>query len=121
MASLNSFFVLFAATLLLLFGHVSAASAGTQTAGSTLGVKWYAGFLPVPIGGCTGESSQMFYWYFPSTQNPSKTTVYLEGGPGIPSTFSVFYGPGPFRLQSLVPPNYVPPNANQYEVLLNNN
>ncbi|CAG2168641.1 unnamed protein product, partial [Oppiella nova] len=52
----------------------------------------YSGFLTVD----DRFNSNMFFWFFPSFKNPktSPVVVWLEGGPGISSLFSLFtFGP----------------------------
>ncbi len=47
--------------------------------------------------------SNMFYWLFPAQLAPwdsAPLILWLEGGPGIPGTFQVFGGMGPYRANS---------------------
>ena len=55
------------------------------------------GYAPVQ-----GGQSSMFYWFFPThdTNPDAPLILWLEGGPGDPGLLGVFFGPGPFRLNS---------------------
>lgn len=43
----------------------------------------------------------MFFWLFPSRQNPDKDPliIWLTGGPGCSSELAIFFENGPMRLE----------------------
>ena len=45
-------------------------------------------------------NGELFYWFFQTTNANAPIIVWLEGGPGIPSSFQVFYGMGPYRISN---------------------
>ncbi len=63
----------------------------------------------IQINETTG--SNMFYWLFPSQEADAKIApliLWLEGGPGMPGTFQIAAGMGPYRIvnNTLVPNEY---------------
>ncbi|VVC29668.1 Serine carboxypeptidase, serine active site,Serine carboxypeptidases, histidine active [Cinara cedri] len=62
----------------------------------TMAVKSCAGFLTVDAE----RGSNMFFWFFPAKNNTADAPVllWLQGGPGASSLYSVFNEHGPFRV-----------------------
>ncbi|CAK0871127.1 unnamed protein product, partial [Prorocentrum cordatum] len=58
------------------------------------GIRSHSGLVPVPRGG------SLFYWYFvpPSRNSSAPLVLFLQGGPGAPSMFSVLWEMGPVTL-----------------------
>jgi vitellogenic carboxypeptidase-like protein len=56
----------------------------------------YAGFFTVDAA----KASNMFFWHFPSLDSNPKAPllIWLQGGPGASSMFSLFHEIGPFEL-----------------------
>ena len=56
----------------------------------------YAGFFTVDAS----TASNMFFWHFPALNGDSKAPllIWLQGGPGASSMFSLFHEIGPFEL-----------------------
>ncbi|XP_074602000.1 putative serine carboxypeptidase CPVL [Brevipalpus obovatus] len=52
----------------------------------------YAGYLTVN----QTTNANLFFWFFPSENKNAPVTVWLQGGPGSPSTFGLFQENGPF-------------------------
>mmetsp|Transcript_35140 Transcript_35140/g.60170 ORF Transcript_35140/g.60170 Transcript_35140/m.60170 type:complete len:470 (-) Transcript_35140:20-1429(-) len=44
------------------------------------------------------NNGEMFYWIFKCKNESAPLLIWLEGGPGIPGSFQVFYGMGPYRI-----------------------
>lgn len=72
---------------------------------SLLSERKWSSFFPenqlhglIPID----KDADMFYWLFPSRQNPDKDPllIWLTGGPGCSSELAVFYENGPMRLEN---------------------
>ncbi|KAH8307227.1 hypothetical protein KR044_007972 [Drosophila immigrans] len=63
-----------------------------------LNVESYAGYLTVN----KEYNSNLFFWYFPSEQNPETAPVvlWLQGGPGASSMIGLFMENGPLQLHS---------------------
>lgn len=59
-------------------------------------VESYAGYLTVN----SVYNSNLFFWFFPAENNPSKAPValWLQGGPGGSSLFGTFAENGPFSI-----------------------
>ncbi|XP_043288593.1 venom serine carboxypeptidase-like [Venturia canescens] len=63
-----------------------------------LGVESYAGYFTVnPL-----SNSNLFFWYFPAKDDAANAPVvlFLEGGPGVTSLFSLFFQNGPLSIGS---------------------
>ncbi|CAG9767349.1 unnamed protein product [Ceutorhynchus assimilis] len=62
------------------------------------GVNSYAGYLTVD----EKTNSNLFFWFFPSTNNYAKDPVllWLQGGPGYSSLFGLFHENGPFIVKN---------------------
>ncbi|XP_043283796.1 venom serine carboxypeptidase-like [Venturia canescens] len=63
-----------------------------------LNVKSYAGYFTVN----KTFNSNLFFWYFPAKDNSASAPVvlFLEGGPGVTSMFSLFEQNGPFSVET---------------------
>ncbi|KAL1497428.1 hypothetical protein ABEB36_008403 [Hypothenemus hampei] len=63
-----------------------------------LDVESYSGYFTVD----KGNGSNLFFWFFPSTNNYEKDPVILclQGGPGISSVFGLFTETGPFVVEN---------------------
>ncbi|XP_043288511.1 venom serine carboxypeptidase-like [Venturia canescens] len=86
-------------TPLLEAGQVdSARSQAEVDARLMCNVKSYAGYFTVD----KLFNSNLFFWYFPAKHNSVSAPVvlYLEGGPGVTSFFSLFFQNGPFSMGS---------------------
>ncbi|KAI1327188.1 alpha/beta-hydrolase [Xylariaceae sp. FL0255] len=58
----------------------------------------YAGYLPISSN--PNDTNQLFFWYLPSSENPSKEIVlWLNGGPGCSSLEGFLQENGPFQWQ----------------------
>ena len=44
------------------------------------------------------NNGEIFYWIFKCKNESAPLLIWLEGGPGIPGSFQVFYGMGPYRI-----------------------
>lgn len=62
------------------------------------GVKSYAGYFTVD----KTYDSNLFFWYFPSVNDPENAPVllWLQGGPGASSMIGLFAENGPFKVKS---------------------
>lgn len=78
-------------TVLLVLVLVGVACSSTPVADPF--ANSFRGYAPINNRG----ASQVFYWFFESSSTAANVPIilYLEGGPGIPGLFSVFYGPTP--------------------------
>ncbi|KAL9896230.1 venom serine carboxypeptidase [Glossina fuscipes fuscipes] len=58
-------------------------------------IESYSGYLTVD----PNYNSNMFFWYFPSEEDPaySPVVLWLQGGPGASSLFGLFAENGPFE------------------------
>ncbi|KAL1497427.1 hypothetical protein ABEB36_008402 [Hypothenemus hampei] len=63
-----------------------------------LNVESYSGFFTVD----KMSDSNLFFWFFPSTNNYEKDPVllWLQGGPGVTSLYGLFTENGPFVVQN---------------------
>ncbi|KAL6900418.1 Alpha/Beta hydrolase protein [Trichoderma evansii] len=72
----------------------------------------YAGNLP--ISNKTGESNELFFWFFPTTneehQYDKEIVIWLNGGPGCSSLMAILQENGPFSWQ----PGTLKPTPNPF-------
>ncbi|KAL1497424.1 hypothetical protein ABEB36_008400 [Hypothenemus hampei] len=63
-----------------------------------LNIDSYSGYFTVD----KGNGSNLFFWFFPSTNNYEKDPVllWLEGGPGTASVYTIFGQSGPFVVEN---------------------
>ena len=65
---------------------------------------------------------EMFYWLFRCQNESAPLIVWLEGGPGIPGSFQVFYGMGPYRISQTLEVTLNPESwNNEYHLLFFDN
>jgi len=59
-----------------------------------LNETYHTGFINI------SDSSDIFYWYFPSLNDPKNDPLvfWLTGGPGCSSIVALFYENGPFKI-----------------------
>ncbi|BES89977.1 Carboxypeptidase [Nesidiocoris tenuis] len=78
-------------------GNISGGQFNSAVPQLKAGVKSYSGFLTVE----KKYDSNIFFWYFPSEKDPENAPVvlWLQGGPGASSIYSVFEEHGPFYLK----------------------
>ncbi|ORY87131.1 Alpha/Beta hydrolase protein [Protomyces lactucae-debilis] len=76
----------------------------------------FAGLLPVSQ--ISGESRQLFFWYFPSKENHA-LTIFLNGGPGCSSLEGVLQENGPIMYRKgMLKPERNPNSWTQYTSML---
>lgn len=70
----------------------------------------YAGVLPISDN--PDESRKLYFWFFPSSNEEAskEITIWLQGGPGSPSTAGILLENGPILWQ----PGQVKPTRNTY-------
>ncbi|KAF4962523.1 hypothetical protein FZEAL_10982, partial [Fusarium zealandicum] len=80
---------------------------GTNTCGQAGLFRDYSGYIRVDGA---EEQASMFFWFFEARHKPEDAPVilYLNGGPGMSSTYRVFDGTGP----CIFPPGHDKPVAN---------
>lgn len=59
-------------------------------------IESYSGYLTInkEIG------SNLFFWFFPSKNTSAPVGLWLQGGPGAPSTYGLFNENGPFKVDA---------------------